>query len=133
MRYLGLIQCKKCNYRKMFTLGIGFMDSSIENILDSTIRSRQSRECIKRILKDETVNNIDYSRVIMRCERCNRLYARLSLKIEHQSGTYIQLYRCPKCKGQLNELPECKNNTKEVPCPDCGKPALVIEDCGFWD
>lgn len=145
------IFCKDCNYREGFSLGVGMVYHSLENVLDEAPPA--SRREIKDILRNHTIISQDFWHRLYHCGKCNALYERFYVKIDYKTHNgeqriYETHHFCSKCHTELRPV-----NTEEeldeedyrgeheilapfieqLPCPKCTKNSLAIENMGYWD
>ena len=125
--------CQNCEYDKTFMLGVGMMYSALENVLDSSVRSKIQRQRIRDILEHHAVSDVKFEQAVYQCGHCDELAERFFVSILYDQGSGYEItYRCPKCRRLLRyiEDPEEYNG----PCPLCHEKSLLVSDGGImWD
>ena len=123
------VECTNCDYIEIFQLGIGFMYSSLENVID--LISPKRKEKVLNILQNEEVHTVDYGHELFVCPKCNTLASRFEFLISYNNGkTYGPYFRCPECRLKLVLLKEPIEN---IPCPKCGDRTLTQFEAYMWD
>jgi len=115
------IECKSCDYVETFYLGIGFMYSSLENVIEliSPIR----KENVLNILQCKDIHDVSYEHKLFVCPKCTRLMSRFDFSITYNDNqVYKPYFRCPECRKKLVPLTEPIENK---PCPKCGRKTLT--------
>ena len=145
------IFCKECNYRKGFSLGVGMVYYSLENVLGEVPPA--NRKEIKGIINNYEVLEEGGWHTLFRCVKCNALYERFHVKIDYKTHngekrTYETHHFCSKCDTELipvnggEEIDEDDYRgdheilapfVAQLPCPKCAKISLSIENIGYWD
>lgn len=147
------ISCRKCDYRKWFSVGIGMMYSpenlinfrSQFGLLPSLIRSKKTVDIIKGLLREKNAIIADnYGHAIYCCPKCGEFYERFFMHLDYVGGTFEPEYKCTKCKKKLKQvnddlsLEEVLNGKESYlmhyKCPKCGCHFLHGKDGGLlWD
>ena len=123
------VECKSCEYQDEFSLGIGMMYRSLENVL-SLVSSRR-RDKVRELLHHHQVDSVQYEHKLFVCPKCNTLADRFDFSIIYDGGkTYRPYFRCPKCKARLRPL---ETPIRETACPKCGKKTLISIESMLWD
>lgn len=123
------VECKSCDYQKSFTLGVGMMYSSLENVIGQ-VNPRQ-REMVLHILHNEEIHEIDYQHKLFACPNCHTLVERFNYYILFNDNKKCESeFHCPKCRTKLSPLGKPIEN---VPCPKCGRKTLSKFMSMLWD
>ena len=144
------IFCKECKYREGFSLGVGMLYHTLENVLDEVPPS--SRKEIKGIIRDHEVLEEEGCHTLFHCVKCNALYERFHVKIDYKTDngekrTYETDHFCSKDHSGLVPVNTSEENEddyrgdhemlapfiEQLPCPKCAKKSLVIQNSGYWD
>jgi hypothetical protein len=144
------IFCKECNYRKGFSLGVGMVYYSLENVLSEVPPA--NRKEIKDIIHNHEVLEEGGWHTLFRCVKCNELYERFYVKIDYvQNGEkkrYETHHWCSKCHLELFPVYEDKEVEEDdgrdsvemyasilggLSCPKCNRKSLSINKIGYWD
>jgi len=78
------VECTNCDYIEIFQLGIGFMYSSLENVID--LISPKRKEKVLNILQDKLVQNVTYEHKLFACPKCNNLMSRFNFSITYDDN-----------------------------------------------
>lgn len=123
------IECKNCGYKKSFTLGVGMMYSSLENVINEVSPDR--RETVLNILHSEEIHEIDYQHRLFTCPAYHLLVEHFDYHILYNDNKKCEPeFHCFKCRRKL--LP-VKASIAEIPCPECGKKSLTQFVSMMWD
>ena len=147
------IFCKDCKYREGFSLGVGMLYHSLENVLDEVPPT--NRKEIKSIIHNNEVLEEGGCHTLFRCIKCNALYERFHVKIEYKTNNgekrmYETHHFCSTCHSELvpvNTSEEDEEDEEDyrgdheilapfvaqLQCPKCAKKFLAIENMGYWD
>jgi hypothetical protein len=145
------IFCKDCNYREGFSLGVGMLYHSLENVLDEVPPA--NRKEIKSIIHNNEVLEEGGCHTLFRCIKCNALYERFHVRIVYKTHNgeerkYEIHHWCSKDHSELVPVNTSEEFDEEdyrgdheilapfieqLPCPKCAKKSLVIQNSGFWD
>jgi hypothetical protein len=125
------VECTNCHSAKSFTLGVGFLYSSLRSVMNVIHYKR--RPLISEILDNHDVHATDYEHRIYRCPKCNRLYERFYVKILYdQNDVYETIFRCGKCRITLEQVKD-EMEASSYPCAFCGQKALLVKEDLLWD
>lgn len=119
-----------CGYQKELFLGIGMIESTIENCL--RLINTYSRKKLLLKTKDIPVVNHEYGGVCLQCPTCGDIDSKDYVKFHFKDGTsYETTFRCGKCRTKMKEVEE--ENIMNSKCPNCKKGNL--KNIGFimWD
>ena len=123
------VESKSCNYEDTFSLGIGMMYFSLENVI--SLVSPHRREKVLNLLKRQDSFAMDYDQKMFVCPSCNTLAERFDFSIAYGAGQiYKPYFRCPKCRKKLVSLEEAIESTS---CPQCGEKTLISTESVLWD
>ena len=123
------IECKSCDYKKSFTLGVGMMYASLENVISQV--SPKRREDVLNIIHNEEVYEVNYQHKLFFCSHCHNLESRFDYFILYNNNKkYKPIFCCPECRKKLIPVEEPIEN---IPCPKCGKKALTKFVSMMWD
>ncbi len=94
------VKCEHCGYHDSFSLGVGFLFGSLENVRDSI--SSHHRNKVLALARGHDVRQTDFYLTLCVCDKCHGLYERLHIRIEYgEDGIYETAFRCPRCKTAL--------------------------------
>ena len=123
------IECKSCRYVETFYLGIGFMYSSLENVID--LVSPKRKEKVLNILQRKDVHDITYEHKLFICPKCNHIKSRFDFSITYgDNQEYKPYFQCSECRKKLVPL---KKPIESIPCPNCDKKTLIQNASIMWD
>ena len=123
------VRCQSCSYEDAFTLGIGMMYSSLENVI--SLVSPRRRDTVRELLARHDVEDVSYEHRMFICPSCSSLASRFDFSITYNNGqVYAPYFRCSKCKEILTPLEE---PIEHVPCSICGKRTLEQAEMLLWD
>ncbi len=123
------IDCKSCEYIKTLWVGIGFMYSSLEKVINQV--SPKRREMVLDILHNKVVHEVGYKHKLFQCPNCHKLVSRFDFSIIYNDNKkYAPYFRCPECRVKLDPVQEPIDN---VPCPKCGRKDLTQFTTFMWD
>ena len=123
------VECTSCDYTETFWLGIGFMYSSLENVIFLVSKSRQ--DDVLNILQNENVYDVTYEHKLFICPKCHHLASRFDYAILYNDNKVYQPYfRCSECRTKLVPVEEPVEN---IPCPICSRKSLTQFASIMWD
>lgn len=123
------IDCQSCEYIKTLWVGIGFMYSSLEKVINQV--SPKRREMVLDILHNKDVHKVNYGHKLFQCPKCHNLESRFDFSIMYNHNKkYAPYFRCHKCRAKLDPVQEPIDN---LPCPKCGRKDLTQFTTLFWD
>lgn len=124
-----IVECTICDYQDSFTLGVGMMYYSLENVIGQF--SPYQRKKVLSMLHDGDVFGSDFEHKLFVCPKCNMLAGRFDFIIFYNGGQiYKPVFRCPECRSKLIPL---KEPIEKTPCPACGNISLKKNDFLLWD
>ena len=136
------VGCQSCDYNKEFEIGIG-MRYSPGNIMDyksefallpDLIKSKKTLAIIMDLVENmNAVLSDGYGHGIYRCKKCDSLYERFYIHLEHDEGSYEIKYKCSKCKSNLTRIKRKKIDFTKYPCPKCMNYTLYENMFALWD
>ena len=78
------VKCEFCDNIETFYRGVGFMYSSLENVID--LISPKRKEKVLNILQDKLVQNVTYEHKLFACPKCNNLMSRFNFSITYDDN-----------------------------------------------
>lgn len=123
------IECKSCDFVKTLWVGIGFMYSLLENVINQV--SPKRREMVLDILHNKDVHEVEYAHKLFQCPICHNLESRFDFSIIYDDNKkYAPYFRCPECRIKLNPI---QDRIEIIPCPSCGRKDLTQSTSLMWD
>jgi len=121
--------CKHCGDTKQFTTGVGFMYSSLTNVIRFT--SGNIRTKLQDIVTNHTITEADYEHRILSCPDCNTLHGRFYVRVGYDIDKVFETkFRCGKCRTSLTELDK---PVEAYSCGKCGDQSLEEFPGICWD
>lgn len=118
--------CRQCGESEEFTTGVGFMYSSLEEVIPFTNGNK-----LQDIVSNHTVTNADYEHRVLACPNCNTLHERFYVRVIYDEGNVFETaFRCGKCRAGLVELDK---PVEEYSCGKCGSRSLEEFPGMCWD
>ncbi len=124
-----MVACSECYNEQGYTLGIGMMYSSLENVT-SDIHWR-TRNNIAEFSSAGNIISEEFEHKLFYCKKCLTSHSRFWIKIEKDCGAIFETeFKCSKCKS---EMIEGDLNFTKYSCNSCGKKTLSISSEMDWD
>lgn len=125
-----IVCCKSCGECDDFTLGVGMLYYSIDNVLP-LIKGR-ARKAISDINNILFIDSIDCDHKVYACPLCNTLNARFYARIEYgDNQIYETKFRCGKCRSDFVEM---THPIDYYNCKKCGQQSLEHSgEMMLWD
>ena len=121
--------CRNCDETEEFATGVGFMYSSLENVIRFT--SSTTRTKLQDIVSNHTVINSDYEHRVLACPNCNTLHERFYVRVIYDEGEVFEtIFRCGKCRAGLVEMNKLVG---KYSCSKCGNQSLEEFPGIMWD
>lgn len=125
------VRCSKCGYKGHFTLGIGMLECSLENIVNELPYQIKSK--VEGLMKEHKIDRYYFNRELTQCEKCRGLDSHKVISVSYDSDkTFETNISCDKCKGKLKVIKDYEK-IKELPCPECGEKSLDYSVDILWD
>ena len=123
------ITCSSCGSAESFTLGVGMMYASLENVI--FLVAPAARKKVLKVLAEHEVEEVDYEHALYACARCNTLHNRFHYQIVYDSGQVLEpRFRCGDCRGKLEPA---EKDISQYSCRQCGSGSLKEEHQMLWD
>ena len=121
--------CQNCGESQQFTTGVGFMYSSLDQVIRFTSGNIKTK--LQDIVSNHTISNSEYEHRVLVCPSCNTLHGRFYVRVDYDTGKVFETsFKCGKCRTGLVEM---NKSIGEYRCEKCGDKSLEEIPGICWD